>query len=163
MKINITKKQYEVLIQSLEISGCIYGPMSDFVDDIYKKKAKEIDEMTSHLLGYAKDFDFKFVDEYGGKLFVEDEYGEKMFDDLMKYDEYMLHQNISNKLAWRDFCEKYGEVEIEKMKEEHGGYLGVPLYDFEKKYWDEFEKFDYNRLYIKNSSKANKSAKVSQD
>ena len=49
MKINITKKQYEVLIQSLETAGCVYGPMSDFVDDKYKKNTKEINEVTEHL------------------------------------------------------------------------------------------------------------------
>ena len=59
MKISITKKQYEILMKSLEASSFIYGPLSDFVDDKYKKEAKEIDKMEDYLLEYAKDFDFE--------------------------------------------------------------------------------------------------------
>lgn len=148
MKINITKKQYEVLIQALETAGCVYGPMSDFVDDKYKKNTKEINEVTEHLLASAKDFDFKHVDEINGSLCVEDTYSEKMLLDVFDYDEYTLHQNISKALAMRDFYETHGEEKVEKIRKERGGYLGVPLYDFEKKYWDEFEKFGYSRLRI---------------
>lgn len=59
MKINITKKQYEILVKSLEANSFIYGPMSDFVDDKYKKDTVEIEEVQKYLLQYAKDFDFE--------------------------------------------------------------------------------------------------------
>ena len=35
------------------------------------------------------------------------------------------------------------------MSRKNDGYLGVPLYDFEKKYYDEFNENEYERLFIK--------------
>lgn len=55
---------------------------------------------------------------------------------------------IFNKLAWRDFHEKFTLEEIEKMSKKHGGYLGIELHPFEEKYWREFEENDYTRLRI---------------
>ena len=65
------------------------------------------------------------------------------------YDECELLNGLANKLAWRDFRRDYSETEREEMAEKNGGYFGVPLYAYEKKYWDEFEKYEYDRLEIK--------------
>jgi hypothetical protein len=35
------------------------------------------------------------------------------------------------------------------MAKENHGYFGVALYDYEKKYWDEFEKNGFERLEVK--------------
>lgn len=56
---------------------------------------------------------------------------------------------LANELAWRDFKRKHSNEEITEMSKENGGYFGVPLYDYEKKYWDEFEKRGFERLEIR--------------
>ncbi|KKQ34864.1 MAG: hypothetical protein US50_C0034G0005 [Candidatus Nomurabacteria bacterium GW2011_GWB1_37_5] len=146
MKINITKKQYETIIKALEISSFIYGPMSDFVDDKFKKDADDMDSVQEELLLNAEEFDFDKNMEEGD---LKEEYYEKILNDLSEYDDYELFENLANKLGWRDFRKKYTQEEIDKMSEEHGDYLGVPMYEFEKKYYDEFNKNEYNRLYVK--------------
>ena len=37
-----------------------------------------------------------------------------------------FYENLANKLDLRDFKMKYSQAEIDKMIEEHNGYLGVP-------------------------------------
>ena len=59
-----------------------------------------------------------------------------------EYDDYILYESLSNKLALRDFRLKYTEEEISKIAKKHNGYIGVEMHPFEKKYWDEFDKND---------------------
>ena len=150
MKINISKIQYENIIKALEISSFVYGDLSDFVEKKYKKDVDTLENIQKDLLKYAKEFDFeKNTENFEGEVVLREEYYEKLLDDLFLYDDHQLFENLANKLGRRDFDRKFTEEEIEKMSEEHGGYLGVPLYDFEKKYYDEFNEYEYNRLYIK--------------
>ncbi len=151
MKINITKKQYEIIVKSLEANSFIYGPMSDFVDDKYKKDTNEIEEVQKYLLQYAKDFDFeKNLCDCGAKdPHLDEDYYEKILDDLALYDEQQLFEGLAHELGKRDFHNKYSKEEADKLIEEHGGYLGVPVYEFDKKYYDEFNENGYERLFIK--------------
>jgi hypothetical protein len=150
MKIDITNKQYKVLIKALEVSSFIYGPMSDFGDKKYKKDIKEIEDVESELLKYTKDFKFdKNTESFDGELVVKEGYYTGILDDLENYDEQQLFENLANKLGKRDFRNKFSKEEIKKMSEDHGGYLGVPMYDFEKKYYDEFDSNGYDRLFIR--------------
>jgi hypothetical protein len=59
-----------------------------------------------------------------------------------------MYDRLANKLAWRDFHENHSEEEIKKMSKENGGYFGVALYDYEKKYWDELDERGITRLKI---------------
>ncbi len=157
MKIEINKKQYEVIIKALNVSSFIYGPMSDFVDDKYKKDSKNIEEMEEDLLKYAKDYNFKKnIDDFEGKIIVNEKYTDKILKELDDYDDYITCDNLAMELGRRDFRNKYNKEEIEKMFEDHGGYLGVPMFEFEKKYYDEFDKHSYQRLYIKEDLNKNK-------
>lgn len=149
MKINISKKQYEVLIKSLEMSSFIYGPMSDFVDDKFKKDAEEIEEVEKYLLEFAKDYDFEKNLSSPKELYVSEEYYDKILDDLNLYDEQQLFENLASELGKRDFHAKYSKEEINEIIKKYGNYLGVPLYEFEKKYYDEFNENGYDRLFIK--------------
>ena len=150
MKLNITKKQYEIIIRALDVSSYVYGPLSDFADKKYKKESSEIDAVKDELLSHTKEFDFEEnVEDFEGKNVLTEEYSEKTLDDMFTYDDYVTFDNLAGKLGMRDFRKKYTQEEIDKMAEEHHGYLGVPLYEFEKKYYDEFNENEYDRLYIK--------------
>ena len=150
MKINITKNNYELIIKALSMSSFVYGNLSDFVDNKYKKDSDDLEILESYLLEYANDFHFnKNIDSFDGKLYLNEEYNDAVLDDLFLYDDQQVYENLANKLDLRDFKMKYSQAEIDKMIEEHNGYLGVPLYDFEKRYYDEFEEHNYDRLFIK--------------
>lgn len=151
MKINLTHKQYETLIKALETSSFVYGTLTDFVDEEYRKDLVSIESMAEDLLAHARVFNFSNnVEVFMNKDILKEEYYKKIFDDVIEYDEYITFKNLANKLGMRDFKEKYTTKEIEDMAEKSKGYLGVPLYDFEKKYYDEFNEYEYNRLYVKN-------------
>ncbi|MEK9175656.1 MAG: hypothetical protein AAB795_03660 [Patescibacteria group bacterium] len=150
MKININKTQYENIVKALEISSFVYGNLSDFVDEKYKKDVNTLENVQKDLLEHAKEFHFnKNTENFEGKIILREEYYEKLLDDLFLYDDHQLFENLANKLGWRDFKRKFTKEEIEKMSEKYNGYLGVPIYDFEKKYYDEFNKHEYDRLEVK--------------
>lgn len=150
MKININKTQYENIIKALEISSFVYGDLSDFVDEKYKKDVVALENVKNELVEYAKEFSFdKNTENFEEKVILREEYYGKLLDDLFLYDDHQIFEGLADKLGWRDFRVKYSNEEINKMSEESGGYLGVQLHDFEKKYYDEFNEHEYDRLYIK--------------
>ncbi len=150
MKINLTNKQYKILIDALEMSSFIYGQISDFVDDKFKKNISKIEDVEKYLLQFSKDFSFeKNLCKDCGELSLDEEYYMKILDDLDSYDEYQMFENLANKLGRRDFEKVYSLKEIKEISKKHNGYLGVPMYDFEKKYYDEFNSHGYDRLFIK--------------
>ena len=150
MKIDITAQQYKTLINALKVSSFIYGPMSDMVDAKYKKEVNKIEDIESQLLKHAKDFGMAdSVEEFDGKLHVKETYYDKILDDLGEYDDWQTFENITNELAKRDFRADHSAAEIKEIAKKNRGYLGVEIYDYEEKYYNEFRKHGYDRLYIK--------------
>lgn len=149
MKINLSNKQYETLIKAIEVSSFIYGPMSDMVDNKYKKDADEFDALEKYFLQYAKDFNFEKNLCKEDNQHLDDDYDDKILEDLELYDEQQMFENLAYELGKRDFFNKYSKEEIVKLREENGDYLGVQMYDFEKKYYDEINKNGYKRFFIK--------------
>jgi len=158
MKINITNKQYRALLTACGIADNILGYIGDSIQEPnYKPQAKEMDGLLSYLLQFAQDFGCEdLTEDFDGKKVLTDDAEEEMIWPIAKdYDECILFNNLANKLAWRDFRKNHSETEIKKMGGKTG-YLGPQLYDYEKKYWDEFEKYDYDRLEIKENPAINK-------
>ncbi len=149
MKIDLTTNQYEILIKALETSAYIYGPMSDMVDKKYKKVNEGIEQVIHELLNHSKEFSYdKNVENFNGKNHLNEEVSSKILDELAEYDEWQLWDNLAYKLAWRDFRKIHSRKEIEEIFKKNEGYLGVEIYEYEKKYYDEFETYEYDRLYI---------------
>ena len=78
----------------------------------------------------------------------------KWYEETMEvteiYDDYVCEDNLSTKLAWRDFHEDNSPAEIKTMAtKKKTDYFGPELYRYEKKYWDEFEKHGFARLRVK--------------
>ncbi len=152
--ISITDKHFESLLRAVAIAGSIYGVMSDMMDEKYKKQAGAMDEIEKILSGYAYGFGLdRIVEDHENEQVIDmqSDWYDEVMDDIFEYDEYATFDTLSNKLGWRDFKLKYTQEEIDKMASEHSGYLGVPLYDFENKYYEEFNENDYERLYIDKS------------
>ena len=149
--ISVTDKQFESLVRAVAIAGSVYGVMGDMVDEKYKKQSDAMDEVEKILSGRAHDFGLgKIIEEYDGSKVIDlqTDWYDAVLDDLSEYDKYATFETLAGDLGRRDFRAKYSEEEIKKMGDKHNGYLGVPLYDFENKYYEEFNKHDYDRLFI---------------
>lgn len=150
MKLNINKRQYENIIKALEISSFVYGDLSDFIDKKYRQNNDDLENTKKDLLEHAKEFNFdKNTENFEDRIVLREEYYSKLLDDLFLYDNHQLFEGLAEKLGRRDFHLKYTKEEIAKISEENEGYLAVPLHDFEKKYYDEFNENEYDRLFIK--------------
>jgi hypothetical protein len=150
--IEISREHYEAIVNALEISGSVYGTISDFCNDDYKKDLALGEDTLQYLLGKAKDFDFQSNIEEDEELgvFLKEEYSSPLLDVLLdEYDPYIANDFLSRELAKRDMRNTYTKEKIDVLVQEHHGYLGVPLYDFEEKYYDEFDEHGFERLYIR--------------
>lgn len=151
MKINITKKQYEELIKAVAIADGVLGILGDVTTEKnYKKQSEEMDDLENYFLQYADDFGCgEFAQMDGQAVILDDEFYEnKIMPIIDDYEDYASYDNLANKLAWRDFRRDHTEEEIEEMAKKNGGFFGVELYDYEKKYWDEFDENEFERLEI---------------
>ncbi|MDO8490133.1 MAG: hypothetical protein Q7S47_01820 [bacterium] len=151
MKIDITKEQFRDLIVMSGIANSVLGVLGDSLPDTnYKERSNRMEELEEYFLRHATDFDSeKFTQDHDGKKIFDDEMYEKHILPIMEdYDEHQLVDGLANTLAWRDFRSEHSEVEMKEMEKKNGGYFGVALYDYEKKYWDEFEEHGFERLEI---------------
>jgi hypothetical protein len=152
MQIDITPEQYKNLILMSGIATSVFGFLGDANPDTeYKAQSLEMDELEKYLLQFADEFDCgEYTQDLDGEKVLDDElYEEIIMPILEDYEENELMSSLANKLAWRDFYADHSKSEIDAMAEQNGGYFGVQLYEYEKKYWDEFEKNDFDRLVIK--------------
>lgn len=150
--ISISREQYEAIIKALEISGSVYGTVSDFCNEDYEKDLLQGETTLQYLLGKAKDFDFQNYteedEEFG--IFLKEEYSSPLLDIFLdEYDPYIAQDFLARELAKRDMKNMYTKEKIDALIQEHNGYLAVPLYDFEEKYYDEFSEYGFERLYIR--------------
>lgn len=152
MKINITKEQYRELITMSGITNTIFGLLGDALPDTdYKERSKKSDEFESYLLQFAGEFDYEeSANDDDGEIVMDEEFCENdIIPILDEFEDFVLQDKLSNILAWRDFDREHTKAEKEKMAEKNGGYFGVALYEYEKKYWDEFEEHGFERLEVK--------------
>lgn len=152
MKINITKEQYKELISMLAIANGIVGVLSDVLPGTeYKKRSNNMTDLENYFLQYATDYGHKgLTQKYDKDDILDDEFYEnEIMPIISDYEDYATHDNLANDLAWRDFRRDHTEEELDKMVEKNGGYFGANLYDYEKKYWNEFDKNGFERLEIK--------------
>jgi len=155
MKIELIKEQYKNLVMMSDLAAGMLGILADHIEDEkYEKMSDEAEETKNYLLSFAKDFGCgDLVENWKGKTILSDKASEEFQEIMDDFDDFILFDSLANKLAWRDFKKTYSKEEIKKMAEKNGGYFCVGLYDYEKKYWDEFEKYDCDRLEIKENKK----------
>ncbi|PIZ74793.1 hypothetical protein COY07_00120 [Candidatus Peregrinibacteria bacterium CG_4_10_14_0_2_um_filter_43_11] len=144
MKINITKKQYALLIKMLYLGDWMINAIK-LPDD----RNREVDEFFSYILSFAKEFGMEdMTDEDEGEFSASRELDE---DDLVQesmeaYNEETFWDELIDRLAERDFHRKYSTAEIRAMKDwiERAGHTD----EFRDKYAEEFEKNGLDRLEI---------------
>lgn len=151
MKINFTKKQYRDLITMCAIANSVVGILGDEDKEEYGVKSKKMEEIQAYLLQFAEEMGCEdLICNIEGKTFLDDDVYTEIMETIMSdYDERELHTSLANKLAWRDFRQVHSKEELEEMAIANGNYFGTVLYEYEKKYWDEFEKHGVDRLEVK--------------
>ena len=150
MNIELNDKQFRILLGMCTTANLMLGYLNDHIDDATVTKHNADWEVLLNLLkqkAYEGGFS-KLVKEYDGHIITKEAEFEKYMELLKKYDDCSAHNLLANKLAWRDFHKIKPPQEIRALAEEHNGYLGVVLHPFEEKYWNEFEKHEYDRLFV---------------
>ncbi|OHB20716.1 MAG: hypothetical protein A2666_01645 [Parcubacteria group bacterium RIFCSPHIGHO2_01_FULL_47_10b] len=148
MKTNIelTKKQFRVLMNALQIAGSVYAIMGDMVDEKYKKPSHELDELENYVLESADALGLSdMVEVFRGTKVASKELIDKAIDDLREYEEYTFWDNLARKLADRDLLRKLGKSKLRALSNLE--YINAE-YPLEDHYHKEFEKYGLNRLEI---------------
>jgi len=153
MNIEFTKEQYKDLIAMVALGNGIVGILGDVLPDTdYKKRSHKTEKLENYLVQFADEFGVKGIadkETFEDRVVLDDDYfGKKIMPVIFDYEDFATHDTLSKELAMRDFRNDHTEEEIKKMSEESGGYLGVETFDYEKKYWDEFDEYGFERLEI---------------
>ena len=151
MQIELNKEQYRNLIIMSSIANTVFGNLGDALPDDYKKESLEMQGLESYLLEYAEDFKCAALAQANeGAVSRSDEVYEEYVMPIMEdYDEHQLFDGLANKLAWRDFRSTHTEEEKKEMASKNGNYFGVEIYDYEDRYWKEFDEHGFERLVVK--------------
>ena len=117
MKINITKKQYQQLMDKCFIA--------DWIINVYRgqpsEESAEHEELLQYLLSFAKDFDFEdnitFLKDQGIYEWTREfqEQNGAVRSLIAEYDYNRFSDILSDKLAEVALREKYTEEELEQM------------------------------------------------
>jgi len=144
--VELTKEQYEVLMNALQIAGSVYGIMGDMVDEKYKNQSSELDKLESYLLEHADELGLKdMVDIFREEKVVDEKYLNKAIGDLQEYEEYSFWDNLARKLASRDMLQRFGEKKLRAMSDRE--YINAE-YPIEDEYHNEFGKYGLDRIKI---------------
>ena len=145
MKINFTKKQFEILLKLVYMGNWVANAHRTGRDD--DKRIEKYEEMQGYLLSFAKEFGLeKYVDIDDEKMYPSRELEEDETDELIdEYDGETFWEELIDRFARRDFVQEYGEEVISKMdtmeriKKDH---------PFLEKYQDEVHNYGIDRLEI---------------
>ncbi len=145
MKINFTKKQFEVLLKLVYMGNWVVNAHRTGRED--DKRIEKYEEMQKYLLSFAKEFGLeKYVDIDDEEVYPSRELEEDETDELIdEYDNETFWEELIYRFMRRDFVREYGEEEISKMdtmeriKKDH---------PFLEKYQDEIYNYGIDRLEI---------------
>lgn len=148
MKVNFTKKEYQVLLTALYISDYImHGYETERDPETQKYR-----DLEQKMLSFAKDFGMDECvvwDARVGEYFHSQEFEDEAMEFVERYEEDSFWDELVDRLAKRDFLKKYGEEAILKMSlEERFEKLG----EIEDRYDKEFEENSLENLRIGRSN-----------
>jgi len=148
MKIDISKKQYETLVKSLETASWVYGALSDEVDEKYQVETDEIEVLRDELLEMASEFGCAdMAEDFKGHVILSDKWSDRMDEVLETYDDYSLWHELEIRLGQRDFARTVSEKEKIEMRAGHGWYP-ERIHKLYEKWGREFEEYGVDRLTI---------------
>ncbi len=148
MKINITKKQYALLIKMLYLGDLMINS-HELPDD----RSNEIDEVFNYILSFAKEFGMEdMISEYEGKLFPSGkiDQDELVQESIESYDDEVFWDELIDRMAGKEILNKYTEKEIINVE-----WLGIEdeKEKIREKYFNEFKKNGLSTLEINTNNK----------
>ena len=147
MKINLTKKQYEILIRAVDAGESVYGIIGDEVSEEYKRQSNEIEELRTYLLELAPEFGCgHMIEKFQGHTIMEDGLAEKLWEAIEEYDDVTFWDELETRLGKRDFYRSVTKDD-EKYMEEHS-CLPSRICGIYEKWGKEFEEYGVERLGV---------------
>lgn len=148
MKINLSKKQYEILIRVLDAGSSVYGILGDNVSEKYKKQSDEIEALEEYLLGFAKEFGREdMTQNFRDKLIMSDDLAEELQEAVDEYDNETFWHELEVRLGKRDFERTMTETEKKEI-EANNGWLPERIHGIYEGWGNEFEKYGIERLGV---------------
>ena len=151
MPIKFTKAQYRDLIMLVALGNSTMGTLGDVMPDKkYKKISDRFEELESHLLELAEQFESpSLVKTFRGETIMsQDFYEGKVRKFIEEYEDYVFWHELETRMGKRDF-ERTKTKEEEKEIKESGGMLPHRISEIYEKYRQEFEKHGIERLGVK--------------
>jgi len=145
MKINITKKEYRLLIDMLYLADWMMN--SNIIGDDQKHSQHE--KLRKKFLSYYKEMEAEDIIEYCNKLndYYEvqnyDEYLHEIFID--SYDDETFWAELISRLSKRDAIKEIGIEKLTKMKDLD---RAMKIGEFREKYENEFEQHGLKHVKI---------------
>lgn len=153
MKIELSKEQYKDLLTMGELASSIVGVLGDSISDgghNYKEMSERFENVQKEILKHAREFGCEnLIEEFEDEIIITERfYEDVIFPIIEDNNEMEIFEGLAGELARRDFRRDHTEQEIGEMAKRNSGYFGVELHAYEKKYWDEFAGYGYDRLEI---------------
>jgi len=151
MKINLTKKEYGLLIDLLEIA--------DWVLNAYypneRKDVQKYKRLQQKIYSYAKQMGFNDLISYDknfGQYFPSKKYEEtsKIEDFIQEFENNCFWEELIERLTERDFIKQEG-LFLKKMTKEE---FFQKYSQIREKYEEEFSKNGLANLYVRNPNKS---------
>lgn len=147
MKINFTKKEYQLLVTMIEISDWVMNAFHS----TERTDTKEYRTLRNKILSYAEEMGMKGCYKKDGNTYYETvdyEENSKHLNFMDEYDEESFWEQLVTRLVERDYAQKYDdEEEVELETRLHR------ITKIEKRYADEINKFGLSNLVIEDSKK----------
>lgn len=146
MKIEISKTQYKTLVKALFLANWVVNcHKTDEPDD-------EFERLEQHILSQGKFFDLKNVefDEKHGKYYHDSDFEMKTVMLLDEFVDVSFWNELTERLAERDFIQALGEKAIMKMSRDE---RFTKFYEFADPYEAEFAENGIDKLMIRPDAK----------
>lgn len=147
MKINFTKKEYELLIEMIGIAQWIIKGYQ-----IQKENNDPYEELEQRILSYVKDFHLENLvvfDRKLGKYFTTREFEDsRIMKHIEEYENNSFWEELIEHLAERDLIKQYGEEHVIQMDPFE---RFSKLTELEEKYSREFEQNGLDNVIIKHN------------
>ena len=146
MKINFTKKEYQLLVTMIEISDWVMTShhSSDQID------TEEYRSLRNKILSYTEEMGMKGCYEKDGDTYYETaEYEEnsKQTAFIEEYDEDSFWEQLVTKLVDRDYAQQYGNKEVDFETK------ALRFSEIEEKYANEINEFGLLNFVVKKNNK----------
>ena len=147
MKINFTKKEYQLLVTMIEIADWVMNAFhpNDRVD------TKDHRSLRNKILAHADEMGMKGCYKKDGNTYyetVEYEENSEHFNFIDEYDDELFWKQLVTRLAERDYVQQYGDEEMDFETRT------LRVVEIEKKYAVEINKFGLSNIVIANEKKS---------